>query len=76
MVPAQAGKYIRIVVGAQTAFGNENGVVETEFTGTSKAGRIGHVGDDHRDFDPGQAALANGPGDREEIRSAAGEKNS
>ncbi len=76
LVPAQAGEYIRIVVGAGTALGNEKVVVEAELTGGGKAGGVGHVGDDHRDLDSGQAAFANGPVDGQEVRSAAGEKNS
>ncbi len=74
MVPAQAGEYIRIVIGAGTAPGNKKIAVEAEFTGSGKAGGIGYVGDDHRNLDSVKAALADGPGDGEEVRPAAGEK--
>ena len=74
-VLAQAGEHIGIVVGAGAALGNKKGVIQAEFTGGGEAGGIGHVGDDDGDLDPGQAAFANGLGDGQEVRSAAGEKN-
>ncbi len=74
-VLAQAGEHIGIVLGAGAALGNEDGVVAVPVRGQRPGRVLGHIGDDDRDLDARQPAVANGLGDGEEVRSAAGKKD-
>ena len=49
--------------------------MQAEFAGGGEAGGVGDVGDDDGDLDARETAFANGLGDGEKVRSAAGEKN-
>ena len=71
----QAGSDISVVLGTQPAFGDEDFCWQAKLSRFGQSWRVGNVRDHDGDLDALESSFADRVGDREEVRSATGEKN-